>query len=227
VSSAAGRACASSLAEADFLQAWRVSRVKESMGPTDEELVEAFQGGHLAAFDLLVRRWDRKIQGAIYRIMGTEDESRDLCQETFLKAYRALGSFKGESRFSSWLYQIALNLCRDRMRRRKGRTMVSLDDLDADGTAFVSRGRRSALELVEAGDLSRVVEAAVAALPEEQREVVVLKEYQEMTFVEIAETLGVPLSTVKTRLYRGLGQLRQRLERQGIRGTAAVPAALP
>jgi RNA polymerase sigma-70 factor (ECF subfamily) len=197
------------------------------MGPTDEELVEAFQGGDLSAFDLLVRRWDRKIQGAIFRIMGTEDEARDLCQETFLKAYRALGSFKGESRFSSWLYQIALNLCRDRMRRRKGRTMVSLDDLDEDGAAFVSRDRPSALDLVEKGDLSRAVAAAVAALPEEQREVIILKEYQDLTFLEIAETLGVPLSTVKTRLYRGLGQLRQHLEKQGIRSAAPVPATLP
>lgn len=197
------------------------------MGPTDEELVETFQGGDLSAFDLLVRRWDRKIQGAIFRIMGTEDEARDLCQETFLKAYRGLGSFKGESRFSSWLYQIALNLCRDRMRRRKGRTMVSLDDLDEDGAAFVSRDRPSALDLVEKGDLSRAVAAAVAALPEEQREVIILKEYQDRTFLEIAETLGVPLSTVKTRLYRGLGQLRQHLEKQGIRGTAPVPATLP
>ena len=123
------------------------------MGPTDEELVEAFQGGDLSAFDLLVRRWDRKIQGAIYRIMGTEEEARDLCQETFLKAYRALGSFKGEARFSSWLYQIALNLCRDRMRRRRGRGMVSLDDLDADGRAILGTRGRSAQELVEARDL--------------------------------------------------------------------------
>jgi RNA polymerase sigma-70 factor (ECF subfamily) len=83
------------------------------------------------------------------------------------------------------------------------------------------------LELVEAGDMSRAVASAVAALPAEQREVIVLKEYQDLTFVEIAEVLGVPLSTVKTRLYRGLGQLRHRLERQGIRRAAVAPAALP
>ena len=75
--------------------------------------------------------------------------------------------------------------------------------------------------------MSRAVASAVAALPAEQREVIVLKEYQDLTFVEIAEILGVPLSTVKTRLYRGLGQLRHRLERQGIRSAAVAPAALP
>jgi len=196
------------------------------MGTTDEELVDAFQGGDLAAFDVLVYRWDRKIQAAIYRIMGTEEEARDLCQETFLRAYRALGGFKGEARFSSWLYQIALNLCRDRMRRSKGRTLVSLDELEEAGNGLLQKGP-TPLELVEAGDVSRAVASAVAALPAEQREVIVLKEYQDLTFVEIAEILGVPLSTVKTRLYRGLGQLRHRLERQGIRGAAVAPAALP
>ena len=82
----------------------------------------------------------------------------------------------------------------------------------------------SALELIEARDLSRQVAAAVSALPQEQREVVVLKEYQGLTFLEIAEALDVPLSTVKTRLYRGLGQLRQELVRQGVRGGTPVPA---
>jgi len=196
------------------------------LGPTDEELVDAFQGGDLAAFDVLVYRWDRKIQAAIYRIMGTEEEARDICQEAFLRAYRALGSFKREARFSSWVYQIALNLCRDRMRRNRGRTVVSLDELEEAGNGLMQKGP-TPLELVEAGDVSRAVASAVAALPAEQREVIVLKEYQDLTFVEIAEILGVPLSTVKTRLYRGLGQLRHRLERQGIRGAAVAPATLP
>jgi RNA polymerase sigma-70 factor (ECF subfamily) len=197
------------------------------MGPTDEEVVDAFQRGELSAFDVLVRRWERKIQGAVYRVMGTEEDARDLCQETFLKAYRSLGSFKHEARFSSWLYQIALNLCRDRMRRRRGRTMVSLDAMDDEGAALPLRADPSPLELAEAGALARTVAAAVNGLPEEQREVIVLKEYQDLTFLEIAEILDVPLSTVKTRLYRGLGQLRQRLERQGIKAAAPVPAPLP
>ena len=150
---------------------------------------------------------------------------RDLSQETLLKAYRGLATFKKEARFSSWLSQIALNVCRDRMRRGRGKTYVSIDDISAS-TPEVSERGPSALELIEARDLSRQVAAAVAALPEEQREVVVLKEYQGLTFVEIAETLDVPLSTVKTRLYRGLGQLRQQLVRQGIRGGAPLPAPI-
>ena len=196
-----------------------------SMPPTDEELVAAFQSGDVAAFETLVARWDRKIQGAIYRVLGAGEDSRDLCQEVFLKAYRALGTFKREARFSSWLYQIALNACRDRLRRRRGRLQVSLEDA-GDALDGAQDAAPSALDLVEAGELARAVQAALATLPHEQREVIALKEYEGLTFVEIAEALDVPVSTVKTRLYRGLGQLRQQLERQGVRG-AAAPLTAP
>jgi RNA polymerase sigma-70 factor, ECF subfamily len=199
------------------------SYISGPMTPTDEDLVVAFQSGDIPAFDQLVRRWDRKIQGVIYRLVGNHDEARDLSQEAFLKAYRALGTFKQEARFSSWLYQIAINATRDRLRRRRRRTDLSLDDVEEKGEASLRDARPSALDLIESNDLSRAVAAAMAALSEEQREVVILKEYEGLTFPEIAETLDVPLSTVKTRLYRGLGQLRVRLERQGIRGGAAVP----
>jgi RNA polymerase sigma-70 factor (ECF subfamily) len=193
---------------------------------TDEELVTAFRGGDLSAFDTLVQRWERKIQGAIFRIMGSGEDARDIAQETFLRAYRGLASFKSEARFSSWLYQIALNLCRDRLRQRRGKTLVSLDDLDPTTAARIERTESSAHELVEARDLGRLVASAMSALPEEQREVIVLKEYQGLTFQEIADSLEVPVSTVKTRLYRGLVQMRERLERQGVHGTAPAPAPL-
>lgn len=197
------------------------------MGPTDEELVAAFQAGDASAFDHLVHRWDRRIHGAIYRVVGANEDVRDLCQEAFLKAYRGLGTFKREARFSSWLYQIALNVCRDRLRRCRGRTAVSLDDIDRAPDGGLPATSPSPLELVEARDLSRLVERAMATLSAEEREVVILKEYQGLTFPEIAETLSVPLSTVKTRLYRGLAQLRHRLEREGVRGAAPVPAPTP
>jgi RNA polymerase sigma-70 factor, ECF subfamily len=192
-----------------------------TMPPSDERLVEAFQAGDLAAFDVLVLRWERKIQGTVYRVLGTEEDARDVTQEAFLKAFRALRGFKGEARFSSWLYQIALNLCRDRLRRRRGKAFVSLESVDEDG-GLPAPGAPSPYELAERGALRGMVRAALAELPDEQREVIVLKEYQELTFAEIAEVLDVPLSTVKTRLYRGLVGLRGRLERQGLRGAAPV-----
>jgi RNA polymerase sigma-70 factor (ECF subfamily) len=193
------------------------------MGRTDEELVEACLAGEESAFDVLLGRWEKRIRGAIYRLVGSDEEARDLCQEAFLKAYKSLRSFKQEARFSSWLYQIALNLCRDRMRRRRGKTMVSLDELEEGGAAMPVAGP-TALDLLQERDTSRLVAQAIEALPDEQREVIILKEYEGLTFLEIAHVLDVPISTVKTRLYRGLDQLRARLEREGFRGTAPLPA---
>jgi RNA polymerase sigma-70 factor (ECF subfamily) len=193
------------------------------MGRSDEELVEACQAGEASAFDVLVGRWQDRIRGAAYRFLGSEEEARDVAQEAFLKAYQALGGFKREARFSSWLYQIATNLCRDRLRRRRTRAAVSLEELEETGPVMVET-RPGAHERLLEMDLARAVRRAVHALPEEQREVVILKEYQGLTFLEIAQALDVPVSTVKTRLYRGLGQLRLRLERDGIGAGAPVPA---
>jgi RNA polymerase sigma-70 factor (ECF subfamily) len=146
-----------------------------------------------------------------------------VAQEAFLRAYRALGGFKREARFSSWLYQIATNLCRDRLRRRRTRAAVSLEELEETGPVIVET-RPGAHERLQQKDLARVVRRAIHALPEEQREVVILKEYQGLTFLEIAQSLDLPVSTVKTRLYRGLGQLRLRLEREGLGVESPVPA---
>jgi RNA polymerase sigma-70 factor (ECF subfamily) len=196
------------------------------MGRTDEELVEACQAGEASAFDVLVGRWEDRIRGAAFRFLGSEEEARDVAQEAFLKAFRSLAGFKREARFSSWLYQIATNLCRDRLRRRKTRATVSLEELGETGPVMVET-RPGAHDRLLAMDLARAVRRAVASLPDDQREVVILKEYQDLTFLEIAQALDVPVSTVKTRLYRGLGQLRLRLEREGVRAAAPLPAPVP
>ena len=196
------------------------------MGRSDEELVGACQAGEASAFDVLVGRWEDRIRGAAYRFLGSEDEARDVAQEAFLKAYRGLAGFKQEARFSSWLYQIATNLCRDRLRRRKTRPQVSLEALEETGPVIVET-RPGAHERLLESDLAEAVRRAIHALPEEQRVVVILKEYQELTFLEIAQALDVPISTVKTRLYRGLVQLRLRLETEGVRDSAPVPLPAP
>jgi RNA polymerase sigma-70 factor (ECF subfamily) len=196
------------------------------MGRSDEELIEACRAGESSAFDVLVARWEDRIRGACWRVLGSEDEARDVAQEAFLKAYRGLAGFKSEARFSSWLYQIAVNLCRDRLRRRRTRATVSLDELEASSPVLVEL-RPGAQEALIREDLAGVVRRAIETLPAEQREVVILKEYQGLTFLEIAQALELPVSTVKTRLYRGLGQLRVRLVREGIGSAAPVVAPVP
>ena len=197
------------------------------MGRSDEELVEACQAGEASAFDVLVARWEDKIRGAAYRFLGSEEEARDVAQEAFLKAYRALAGFKREARFSSWLYQIATQPV-----PRPAAAAQDAGDGEPRGAGGDGAGdRRDAAGRPRAAAASATsasaVRRAIDALPEEQREVVILKEYQGLTFLEIAQALDVPVSTVKTRLYRGLGQLRLRLEREGVRGAAPVPVPAP
>ena len=183
---------------------------------TDEELVARSRSGDMDSFNQLILRWERPIYALAYRVIGQEEDARDVAQETFLRAFRALPGFKGQAKFSSWIYRIALNLCRDWIRRKK-RTPVSQvpEDVDLSELAAEQGPVESVEELVARRELSAVVEEAMAFLPEEQRTAVILKEYHGMTFQEIADLQGCPLSTVKTRLYQGLSVLRRQLERQG------------
>ena len=186
------------------------------MNWTDEDLVARSRGGDLDSFNQLILRWERPIYALAYRVIGREEDARDVCQETFLRAFRALPGFKGQAKFSSWLYRIALNLCRDWMRRQRRSPTVQLAE-GVDPTELASeRGPVESIEdLVSRRQLSTVVEEAMALLPEEQRSAIVLKEYHGMTFQEIADLQGCPLSTVKTRLYQGLSVLRRQLEKNG------------
>jgi RNA polymerase sigma-70 factor, ECF subfamily len=179
---------------------------------TDEELVAKSIGGDSESFNELVLRWERPIYALAYRTIGREEDARDVCQETFLRAFRALPGFRGQAKFSSWLYRIALNLCRDWIRRERRAPIVQPpEDVDVMELAAASEPSESIEDLVARKDLSRAVERAMALLPDEQRTAIVLKEYHGLTFQEIAELLGCPLSTVKTRLYQGLTVLRREL----------------
>jgi RNA polymerase sigma-70 factor (ECF subfamily) len=184
---------------------------------TDEELVARSRGGDLDSFNQLVVRWERPIYALAYRVIGREEEARDVAQETFLRAYRALGGFKGQAKFSSWLYRITLNLCRDWIRRER-RTPVSQapEGIDIIELAGETEPSESIEDLVSRRELGRAVAKAMAMLPEEQRTAIILKEYHGLTFQEIADMLECPLSTVKTRLYQGLTVLRKQLQERGV-----------
>jgi RNA polymerase sigma-70 factor (ECF subfamily) len=179
---------------------------------TDEELVARSIGGDAESFNQLVTRWERPIYALAYRTIGREEDARDVCQETFLRAFRALPAFRGQAKFSSWIYRIALNLCRDWMRRERRAPMVQPSgDVDDQDLASVADPSESVEDLVVRNDMARRVEHAMAGLPEDQRTAIVLKEYHGLTFQEIADLQGCPLSTVKTRLYQGLTVLRREL----------------
>jgi RNA polymerase sigma-70 factor (ECF subfamily) len=194
---------------------------------TDEELVVRSRNGDVESFNQLIRRWERPIYALAYRTIGREEDARDVCQDTFLRAFRALNGFKGEAKFSSWLYRIALNLCRDWMRRqRRAPTVQMPEDVDVAELVAAQGPTESIETLVARKELGRAVATAMARLPEEQRTAIILKEYHGLTFQEIADLQGCPLSTVKTRLYQGLSVIRRQLEQGGmsvadIRGEAS------
>jgi RNA polymerase sigma-70 factor (ECF subfamily) len=174
-------------------------------------------GGDLDSFNQLVLRWERPIYALAYRVIGREEDARDVCQETFLRAFRALGGFKGQAKFSSWLYRITLNLCRDWIRRERRQPLAQTPEgVDLVELAGEAEDTESIEELVARKEIGAAVAKAMALLPEEQRTAIVLKEYHGLTFQEIADMLDCPLSTVKTRLYQGLTVLRRQLERSNV-----------
>jgi RNA polymerase sigma-70 factor (ECF subfamily) len=181
---------------------------------TDEQLVELAVTENSEAFGEIVKRWERKIFALCFGMLCREDDARDAAQECFIAAYRNLRNFRGDAKVSSWLHRIAVNQCLTIKRRAKTRSEDFLGDEDgADERVFVAPARLSPAKTTEQSERLAVVRQAVISLPTDLRQVIVMKEFEEMTFQEISEALELPLSTVKSRLYTALKQLRMKLER--------------
>ena len=187
---------------------------------TDEELVLAIRGGDTDSLGVLVARWEQPLFRFVYRMMPSADDARDICQETFLRILKKSDRFREGSRFSTWMYQIALNLCRDQARKSKrwGLLVKNTTELPErasgpladDGAAF------DPARTAERRERSAALLRALDGIPAEQREVVVLKEFEGLKFREIAELLDCPESTVKSRMYYGLNGVRSALAGRGI-----------
>ncbi len=181
---------------------------------TDEQLVELAISEDPNAFGEIVKRWERKIFALCFGMLTREEEAKDAAQETFIAAYRNLKNFRGDAKVSSWLHRIAVNQCLTTMRRAKTRSESYLDDEDnADEKVFVAPPDQTPARTTEQNERLYIVRQAVGSLPVDLRQIIVMKEFEEMTFQEISDVLGLPLSTVKSRLYTALKQLRMKLER--------------
>jgi len=200
-------------------EAWRI----DGGSAQEAQLIEACQQGDPSAFNLLVRRWEKPLFNFAYKYVGDAAVAQDLVQDTFLRVLKSIGGYAHRAAFSSWLYSIAVNLCKDHLRRKKRRTVISLHDY----YTTVAGQRISVRDEVpdedartdaaaEAADREKLVRRLLAGLSEDQRVVILLKEYQALTFPEIAEALGVPENTAKARLHRGLRAMRRQLEREGM-----------
>jgi RNA polymerase sigma-70 factor (ECF subfamily) len=178
----------------------------------EKEWIRSSQRGDNVAFNRLVLRWEKAIYNLTLRMLQDPEEAAEASQDVFLSAYRSIRRFRQDARFSTWLYRIAVNHCITRLRRRPPGVHYSLDGGKHDSGLSERIPSRDSHE----GDLLRaesrsIVRTALAYLPPEQRAVVELKFFQELTFEEIAGVIQVPLSTIKSRLYSGLELLKVRL----------------
>lgn len=177
--------------------------MKARMDDAQNELAGRAQAGDRQAFTQLVRSYQDRVFRFILRMHGGRDEAMDLTQETFLKAFRALPGWQPEARFSTWLFQIARNATLDVLRRRQRIEFVSLDESSAEGEAIDPRdGARLPDEKLADQQRMALLEGALRALPPEQREVLLLRELEGMSYTDIAATLGIEAGTVKSRLAR-------------------------
>ena len=195
-------------------------------GGSSEEasLIEACKEGDQAAFNLLVWRWEKPLFNFIYKYLGDAQLAQDLVQETFVRVLRSIRGYEHRGAFSTWLYRIATNLCRDHFRKKRI-PMVSLHDYYTSPSGeriyvkdHVADAAAGADDAVAAAGREELVRRLIAGLPEERRIVILMKEYQGLTFREIADVLAVPEGTVKARLYAGLRTMRKQLEREGMTG---------
>jgi RNA polymerase sigma-70 factor, ECF subfamily len=186
------------------------------LGPetSDEQLMLAFKSGDARAFEALVRRHRTPVFNFILRYVGLRSRAEDLLQETWLKVVRGAQDYQPKARFTTWVYTIARNLCVDSARKESYRAADSLDQPAKNGE---DDGRALAETMAD----GQLLEKALQSLPEEQREVFVLREFSGVPFKDIAAVTGVPENTVKSRMRYALEGLRKRLDELGVDGDLA------
>lgn len=173
-------------------------------------LVEAARRGDHRAFEALVLKYQARIFRLIQRLISGADVVDDLAQEVFIRAYRSLGDFKGESSLYTWLYKIALNICRNHYRSR-GRRPAYTELDEADGSTGLAAAGGSPEDEVFRREFWEQLQQGLGDLPAEQREAVVFCDLEGMSYEEMATVLGVPIGTVRSRIFRGRRALQERL----------------
>jgi RNA polymerase sigma-70 factor (ECF subfamily) len=184
---------------------------------SDEGLMLAYRDGDVRAFEVLVTRHRKPIYNFIFRFVRDAAQAEDVMQETFLRVIKGAEAYERQAKFTTWLYTIARNLCVDASRRGKHRKAASLDAPvgDEDGAALidmVSDGKEGADRAAIDRELRVRMQKAIAALPDEQREIFLLREMADLQFNEIAKVVGCPENTVKSRMRYALEKLREALE---------------
>ncbi len=181
---------------------------------TDEELIVGFQKGTAAAFDILVARYKDPLTNYVFRFLGDWDDCSDVVQETFVRVYQNRTSYRPIARFSTWIYTIATNVAKSRLRKKGFLQVFSfMSKRDDDNATFEIPDESSRADLrLESSMEEQRIQKALDALPAKYRQVVVLRDIQELSYDEIAAITGLTLGTVKSRINRGRQKLQEMLK---------------
>ncbi len=181
--------------------------------PSDEDLIERFQKGDLYAFDLIVKRYKEQLLNFVYRFVGNQEEAEDIVQETFLRVYRKRKAYKRIAKFSTWIYTIAGNLSRTELRRRKRRKLFSVTDMGYEDRDYeISDEGYNPENHVEGVIQEEIIHTEINNLSPKFREVIILRDVQELSYEEISKIIRVPIGTVKSRVNRGRLKLQSKLK---------------
>ena len=186
---------------------------------TDRDLVATATTGVEGSFEELVRRYQRPISAYVYRMVGDYEAALDLTQEIFIKVYGSLARYRSEFKFSTWIYKIAHNSAVDHLRRNAGRERSLSSGIEGDQYELpIQSSSLSPEQESERRERRLEIEAVVRSLPNAYRELIVLRHSQDLTYEEIVEVTGLPLGTVKNRLFRAREMMRQQFIGRGITG---------
>jgi RNA polymerase sigma-70 factor (ECF subfamily) len=185
----------------------------------EQELVERLKRRDEAAFNAFVLRYQDRVFRILLRMLGDRAEAEDLAQEVFISIFKAIDSFRGDSQLSTWVYRVASNHCRNRLKYLARRRQKLMDDFDEEHVASLqgtlSPDRQGTPDrLLEARQTESLLEEGLSRLDDEQRELVVLREVEHLSYEEIMAITGLPEGTVKSRLHRARSALREHLERR-------------
>lgn len=182
------------------------------MNKTDQELITESVSGQTEAFDLLILRYQDRLYNALVQILRNREDARDAVQESFVMAWTKLATFRGEAGFYSWLFRVSYNVAMSRQRKKKLPT-TSINNQLASGSITPIDHHQDAKpsHRMETTERQQIVQTALENLPEEYRTVLVLKEIENFKYEQIAEIVGVPLGTVRSRIHRARGLLREHL----------------
>jgi len=183
-------------------------------GYTDEQLIAEFQQEKAEAFNEIVHRYKDKLINFLFRYTGSREEAEDLAQDTFLKLYKSKHLYKEIAKFSTWFYTIAINIAKTNLRKKKNYSSISISDFDPDGEKDfdLKADVLSPEETAQAGIENEFIQQAINSLDDKFKEVIILRDIQDMDYEEIAEIMKLPLGTVKSRINRGREKLKELLQ---------------